>query len=320
MLLELIMSFGVQAFMCFWSLGFFEVLIPLWSLGLFSYPQLAPVLSLTHSFYSRGARIRIAIGLGLVIMISKKFIQVLESVPNIKDSWVWLCTQFVKGGAGNEAFQPFLSFFSSESVTPLLASVQFPLNVKETIFLAFNLVSFLYTVFSLSRMRAEISRGTDETPEPSMENPEWGGEWEDMGQILKEFSDPVVWDFPHEQILNPAEMGKYLKEKCQVNSKEKKIIAVSWALAYAYRALLDTVGQQTGGRGQGDKSTATPITQAAANLPVTKLVAKPDSKPQPMAVATSTRSGKCTNKTDQPGTDCCYILYISKGLYAQTSL
>lgn len=30
-----------------------------------------------------------------------------------------------------------------------------------------------------------------------------------MGQTLKEFSDSITWDFH----MNPAEMGKYLKEK-----------------------------------------------------------------------------------------------------------
>lgn len=63
-----------------------------------------------------------------------------------------------------------------------------------------------------------------------------------MGQILREFSDPIVWECPPEQIQNPVEVAKYLKEKCQDKSKEEKIIAVSWSLAYAYRTLLDTVG------------------------------------------------------------------------------
>ncbi|XP_074386551.1 uncharacterized protein LOC141726125 isoform X1 [Zonotrichia albicollis] len=118
-----------------------------------------------------------------------------------------------------------------------------------------------------------------------------------MGQILKEFSDPIVWDFPHEQIQNPAEVGKYLKEKYQDEPKERKVIAVSWALAYAYRTLLDTLGQQTEAGGQGDKSATVPVTQAVANTPGSKPASKP------MAVATSTRSGKCTAKTNRPVDD-----------------
>ncbi|RMC20694.1 hypothetical protein DUI87_01546 [Hirundo rustica rustica] len=140
------------------------------------------------------------------------------------------CTEFVRGGVGDETLQPFLSLFSSESVTSLLENAQFPLNVKDTTFLVYHLVSFLYTVCSFSRMRAEISRGADETPDPEVdsevdpgvENPEWCGEWEDMGQTLKEFFDSIAWAFPREQIQNPAEVGRYLKENCHDDSKEKK--------------------------------------------------------------------------------------------------
>ncbi|TRZ06443.1 hypothetical protein HGM15179_020664 [Zosterops borbonicus] len=118
-------------------------------------------------------------------------------------------------------------------------------------------------VCSLSRGRAEISRGADETPDSGvdtgMENPEWCGEWERMGQTLKEFSDPIAWDFPCEQIQNPVEVGKYLKENCNDDSNEKKLIAISWALAYAYRKLLDTVGQQIEAGGQGEKSADTSV-------------------------------------------------------------
>ncbi|RMC21108.1 hypothetical protein DUI87_01965 [Hirundo rustica rustica] len=62
------------------------------------------------------------------------------------------CTQFVRGGVGDEALQPLLSFFSFESVTSLLENVQGLLNVKDTTFLVFQLVTFLYTVCSFSRM------------------------------------------------------------------------------------------------------------------------------------------------------------------------
>ncbi|XP_059695216.1 uncharacterized protein LOC132323709 [Haemorhous mexicanus] len=214
------------------------------------------------------------------------------------------CTQLVREGAGNEAFQPFLSFFSSESVMSLFENVQFPLNVKETILLVFNPVSFLYMVCSFSRMRAEMSRGADETPDPEVdpgvENPEWCGEWENMGQTLKEFSDPVDWDFPCEQIQNPAEVGKYLKEKCHGDSKEKSLIAISWALAYAYSTLLNTVEQQTEAGRQGDKAAATPVTQAAANTPATQAGAEADSKPKPLAVVAGK---KYTSKTNRPVTD-----------------
>ncbi|RMC08885.1 hypothetical protein DUI87_13879 [Hirundo rustica rustica] len=135
-----------------------------------------------------------------------------------------------------------------------------------------------------------------------------------MGQLLKEFSDPVVWDFPREQIQNPVELGKYLKERYHDGSKGEKMAAVSWALAYAYRTLLETVGQQTEAGGKGYKSTATPVTQAAANTPVMKpaarlepepeLAAKPDSKPKPLAVAPAKKhTENHTLKTDRPVDD-----------------
>ncbi|XP_058279905.1 uncharacterized protein LOC131378750 [Hirundo rustica] len=62
------------------------------------------------------------------------------------------CTQFVRGGVGDEALQPLLSFFSFESVTSLLEKVQHLLNVKDTTSLVFHLVTFLYMVYSFSRM------------------------------------------------------------------------------------------------------------------------------------------------------------------------
>ncbi|TRZ07864.1 hypothetical protein HGM15179_019244 [Zosterops borbonicus] len=155
-----------------------------------------------------------------------------------------------------------------------------------------------------------MSRGSDETPDlgldSGVENPEWCGQWERIDQTVKEFSDPPAWEFSREQIQNPGEVRKYLEENCHDDSKEKKLIAISWALAYAYCMLLDTVGQQIEAGGHEDESAATPVTQAAANIPSTQVVAKPDSepkpatkldsKPQPMTVTTSTRSRKCRDK------------------------
>ncbi|KAF4803662.1 hypothetical protein TURU_014234 [Turdus rufiventris] len=134
----------------------------------------------------------------------------------------------------------------------------------------------LYTVCSFSRIRDEMSSGADETSDAGMEN----GEWEDMGQTLKEFYDVIAWNFPREQIQNPAVEGKYLKEKCNDNSNEKKLITICWALAYAYHTLLDTIGQQIKAEGQEDKSA-----DKSADSPVTQAAAKPDREPKPMAVA-----------------------------------
>ncbi|XP_058710220.1 uncharacterized protein LOC131586907 [Poecile atricapillus] len=290
--------------------------------------------------------------LGLVIMIHRKFIERLKflsgmfglwflrpTLPPSPNSTFWEfisnCTQFVRGRPEDEAFQPFLSFFSFESVMSLFENIQFPLNVKDTTFLVVQLLSFLYTVCSFSRVRAEISRGANETPVPEVDsgvrNPEWCREWERIGQTLKEFSDPPAWEFSLEQIQNPDEVRKYLEENCCDDSKKKNIIAISWALAYAYHTVLDTIGQ-------ADKSAATPVTQAAAKLaakpdsepkpaakpdsepkPVAKPnsepkpaakpdsepkpVAKPDSKPKPVSVAPTTRGMKFKTKTDRPVDD-----------------
>ncbi|RMB99739.1 hypothetical protein DUI87_23741 [Hirundo rustica rustica] len=101
-------------------------------------------------------------------MVYKKLIKILEFVLGMIGLWFFHltlcpssssmfwgfinnCTQFVRGGVGDEALQPLLSFFSFESV--LLENVQGLLNVKDTTFLVFHLVSFLYVVYSFSRMR-----------------------------------------------------------------------------------------------------------------------------------------------------------------------
>lgn len=73
--------------MCLWSLGFFKVLIPFWSLGLFSYTEIAPVVFLTHSFYSRRSWIQVATVLGSVIMVYREFTNILEFVQDMNGLW-----------------------------------------------------------------------------------------------------------------------------------------------------------------------------------------------------------------------------------------
>ncbi|TRZ07108.1 hypothetical protein HGM15179_019996 [Zosterops borbonicus] len=109
-----------------------------------------------------------------------------------------------------------------------------------------------------------------------MENPEWFGVWEEIGQTLKEFSDMIAWNFPPEQIQNPAEVGKYLKDNCNDNCNEKKLVAMCRALTNSYCTLLDTVGQQIKPEGQEDESADTSVTQAAA---------KRGGEPKPIAIA-----------------------------------
>lgn len=121
-----------------------------------------------------------------------------------------------------------------------------------------------------------------------VENIEWCGVWENIGQTLKEFSAPIVWNFSPEQIQNPAEMGKYLKENCIESSKEKKLVAMCWALANAYHTLLDTVGQQIQPEGQEDESADTPGTLVAA---------KPDGEPKPTTIIPVQRRKHKTKST-----------------------
>ncbi|TRZ17922.1 hypothetical protein HGM15179_009192 [Zosterops borbonicus] len=100
-----------------------------------------------------------------------------------------------------------------------------------------------------------MSRGADETPDPGVENPEWCGGMGGYGPNLKEFSDPKALNSLPEHTQNPAEVGKYLKEKCNDNSNGKNLIARSWFLVYAYRTLLDTIEQQIKAKGQEDRYT-----------------------------------------------------------------
>ncbi|RMC04241.1 hypothetical protein DUI87_19060 [Hirundo rustica rustica] len=102
-------------------------------------------------------------------MVYRKLIKILEFVLGMFGLWFFrptlrpcsssvfwgfinYYTQFVRGGVGDEALQPLLSFFSFESVTSLLENVQGLLNVKDPTSLVFHLVTFLYIVYSFSRM------------------------------------------------------------------------------------------------------------------------------------------------------------------------
>ncbi|TRZ07187.1 hypothetical protein HGM15179_019919 [Zosterops borbonicus] len=127
-------------------------------------------------------------------------------------------------------------------------------------------------------------------------------EEKDAGPEIITQSLSLAWDFPREQIQNPAEVERYLKENCHDDSKEKKLIVISWALAYAYHMLVDTIGQQIEAGGQGDKSADTPVTQAALNTPVAQIADKPDREPKPMAFA-PTMKKKHKAQTDHPVDD-----------------
>lgn len=57
----------------------FDVIIPLWSPGMFAYPQLGAILSLAHNFYRAGAQISLDVLMCLVVMIYKRLTEVLST-------------------------------------------------------------------------------------------------------------------------------------------------------------------------------------------------------------------------------------------------
>lgn len=61
---------------------------------------------------------------------------------------------------------------------------------------------------------AEISGEVSQRSVPVVENPKSHAMWEDIGQILKKYSAPIVWNFPSEQIQNPGK-SRISKRKLQ---------------------------------------------------------------------------------------------------------
>ncbi|KQK75181.1 hypothetical protein AAES_147064 [Amazona aestiva] len=64
-----------------------------------------------------------------------------------------------------------------------------------------------------------------------------------MGKYLGQWTPPVLWNFTNEQIQNPEKLIKHLKEVCchSGHIRDGQIMATCWGLAYAYRALLNTI-------------------------------------------------------------------------------
>ncbi|TRZ09504.1 hypothetical protein HGM15179_017600 [Zosterops borbonicus] len=162
------------------------------------------------------------------------------------------------------------------SETSPFENVHFCLDVKDIMFLLLILLTLFYMAYNTFRIRAEISRVVAQRSAPVVENPEWHGMREDIGQVLKKISAPIVWNFAPEQIQNPAEVGKYLKENRNGNFNEGQLIALCWVLANAYPTLLDTIQQHLQPEGKENKSEDTMVTQSAV---------KPEGQPKPIAVA-----------------------------------
>lgn len=88
---------------------------------------------------------------------------------------------------------------------------------------------------------------------------------EKIGQVLKEYSAPVVWKFTSQQIQDPVKVAQYLKEKSWGGSRKEQLTALCWGPGYT---LSDTAGYQPAPQEEKEEEenrpTATMATQTAA--------------------------------------------------------
>lgn len=143
------------------------------------------------------------------------------------------------GGMGHEYFHNLFTTFNS--FKPFKDPFELALNTEEST-VPFSLL-YLLPVIYITLMVYFIFRVTKEIYGkvfPRVDNDEWQGRWEKIGQVLKEYSAPVVWKFTPQQIQDPVKVAEYLKEKRCPGSREEQLTALCWALATLYRALLDT--------------------------------------------------------------------------------
>lgn len=124
--------------------------------------------------------------------------------------------------------------------------------LRHHILVANSVLSPLYiAVYKIFIIRAEISREVSQRSIPGVENPEWHGMKEDISQVLKKWSSPMVWKFPPEQIENPAKVADYLKENYSGSSKEGQLIALYWDMN-VYSKLFITAQQHLQLEGKGN--------------------------------------------------------------------
>ncbi|KAJ7418802.1 hypothetical protein BTVI_27377 [Pitangus sulphuratus] len=145
---------------------------------------------------------------------------------------------------------------------------ELPFSIMQSILVLLYLPSFLGTLYNALRavvrtvfreIRGVFSRAFQALV-PAVHNQEWQGRWEKIGQLLEDYFPAVLWKFTPEQVQDPDKMAEYLREKCRGNSREERLIALCWALASAYRALLDARQLP---RGEG-RTTISVATQTAA--------------------------------------------------------
>lgn len=141
-------------------------------------------------------------------------------------------------------------------MTTAFESFEFPLYVKESLFLLLSLPGLLSAVHTMFRVTKEIFRKVILRSPPGVDSQEWHVMWQKQDCFA-----PVVWKFSPEQLQNPNKVGEYLKEKCCGNSREVQSYAMCWALATVYQTVLHTrqhsQGEKEQGRARGTMGTPT---------------------------------------------------------------
>ncbi|XP_029821488.1 uncharacterized protein LOC115308080 [Manacus vitellinus] len=220
------------------------------------------------------------------------------------------------GGTGVDGFQPPTSFFPFRPAKTVFENIEFPFDVKDSIMLLLVLLCLLCTVYTMFRVRKVPFREVGWTPALGADNAEWHGKWEDISQYLEKFSPPMIWKFTPEQLQDPVSMIRLVKEKCSGSSRDGQLTATCWALATAYRALLDMI-QHCQGEERRTKSADTTSTQTTAesegerNEPTstvsTQTIEEPEEQAKPIAVApvqkrkSKTKSVRIANDDEEAG-------------------
>ncbi|XP_051624901.1 uncharacterized protein LOC127461275 [Manacus candei] len=304
----------------------FDALTWMLYLSLFIFPQMAyylPVLMLSLR-PGRGIQIVLLIYYVYVILTSEamSFIvnvySVLFACPGL-GCYLWGLiknrTQLF-GGTGVDGFQPPTSFFPFRPAKTVFENIEFPFDVKDSIMLLLVLLCLLCTVYTMFRVRKVPFREVGWTPALGADNAEWHGKWEAISQYLEKFSPPMTWKFTPEQLQDPVSMIRLVKEKCSGSSRDGQLTATCWALATAYRALLDMI-QHCQGEERRTKSADTTSTQTTAesegerNEPTstvsTQTIEEPEEQAKPIAVApvqkrkSKTKSVRIANDDEEAG-------------------
>ncbi|RMC19558.1 hypothetical protein DUI87_03116 [Hirundo rustica rustica] len=98
-------------------------------------------------------------------------------------------------------------------VTTAFENLEFPLDVKESMFLLLSLPGLLSVVHTMFRVEKEIFRKVIQRSAPRETSHVWHGMREKMGQVLEKFSPPMFSEFTPEQRQDPDKVIEYSKGK-----------------------------------------------------------------------------------------------------------